>query len=298
MRAALFLAAAALAAGAAAHSEEPAKGPHAAITANTYGQHLLTGAVAANPQVLVMAMHVTPPGSKTNVIVASNIGRLGKVADEDDLRVITSGQPNLEVNKAGDRFEVEEVLKDVDGETIGALGVVFPYKAGDDKQARRAQADAIRDKLARRIAHAGNLLDRWPYDPHVSDHTFAQALVDHTLEAHPEILILAVHATPPGSKTNVIMGSNIGRIGKKADEDDLRVIEKGETNKEVNDTGKRFEAELPLNDAHGKRIGALGVVFAYQSGEDKEALVARAVKIRDEMAAKIASPATLARKAS
>ncbi|MDB5417687.1 MAG: TonB-dependent siderophore receptor [Phenylobacterium sp.] len=294
MRAALFLAAA-LAAGA-AHGAEPAKDAPTTIPRNTYGQHLIAGALAANPQVLVMALHVTPPGSKTNVIVASNIGRLGKPADEDDLRVITSGQPNLEINKAGDRFEVEEVLKDVGGETIGALGVVFAYKAGDDKQARRAQAEAIRDKLARRIAHAGNLLDRWPYDPHYSDRIYAQALVDQTLAAHPEILILAVHATPPGSKTNVIMASNIGRIGKKADEDDLRVIEKGETNKEVNETGRRFEAELPLNNAQGKRIGALGVVFAYRPGEDKEALVARAVKIRDEMAARIASPASLVRK--
>jgi len=40
---------------------------------------------------------------------------------------------------------------------------------------------------------------------------------------------------------------------------------------EVN--GRRFEAELPLNDSRGKRIGALGVVFNYRPGEDKEALV-------------------------
>jgi hypothetical protein len=290
MRIALLVATA-LAAACAAHAAEPAK----AVAANTYAQHLVDQAVKANPQVLVMAMHVTPPGAKDNVIVASNIGRLGKVADADDLQVITSGQSKLEVNKAGDRFEVETPLKDVGGETIGALGVVFPYHAGDDRQARRAQAEAIRDGLARRIAHAGNLMDRWPYDPKVSDRTLAQALVDRTMQAHPEILILAIHSTPPGSKVNMITGSNIGRIGKPADEDDLRVIEKGATNKEVNETGKRFEAELPLNDARGRRIGALGVVFAYHPGEDKEALVARARKIRDEMAAKIASPAALSR---
>ena len=176
--------------------------------------------------------------------------------------------------------------------------MVFNYKPGDDQQAHRIQAEAIRDKLARRILHAGNLVDRWPYDAHVSDRTYAQALVDKTLAAHPEIEVLAIHATPPGSKTNMIMGSSIGRIGKPADEDDLRVIQKGETNKEIAENGKRFEAELPLNDAHGKRIGALGVVLAYKPGDDKEALVAHAVKIRDEMATHIASPAALAAKAS
>ena len=52
--------------------------------------------------------------------------------------------------------------------------------------------------------------------------------MDKTLAAHPELIILAIHATPPGSKTNVILGSNIGRIGKAADDDDLRVINQGE----------------------------------------------------------------------
>jgi hypothetical protein len=293
MRAAIIVAAAL--AASAAHAAEPAP---VVNPANSYGQHLLNQALAENPGVIIMMMHVTPRGSKDNVVVASNIGRYGKKADEDDMEVINTGKSRLEVNKAGDHFEVEEVLRDVSGDTIGALGVVWAYKAGDDQQAHRIQAEAIRDKLAKRILHAGNLGDRWPYDPHFNDRTYAQALVDKTMAAHPEIEVLAIHATPPGSKTNVILGSNIGRIGKKADEDDLRVIQKGETNKEIAENGKRFEAELPLNDAHGKRIGALGVVLAYKVGDDKEVLVAHAVKIRDEMAAQIASPAALVRKAS
>lgn len=293
IRSTLFVAAA-MAAASAAYAAGPAK----PIPKDTYAQHLVDQALKAHPQVLVMAMHATPPGSKDNIIVASNIGRIGKVADEDDLRVIRTGQPNLEVNKAGDRFEVESPLKDVGGETIGALGVVFPYHAGDDRKAREVEALAIRDQLARRIAHAGNLVDPWPYDPKVSDRTYAQALVDATLKRHPEVLILAIHSTPPGSKVNMITGSNIGRIGKPADEDDLRVIEKGATNREINATGKRFEAELPLNDAHGKRIGAVGVVFAYHPGVDREALVRRAQEIRDEMARKIVSSEALAHPAA
>ena len=293
MRAALILAAALCAS--AAHAAEPKPPP---ALANGYGQHLLDQALAENPGVIIMMMHVTPPGAKANVVVASNIGRYGKVADPDDMEVITTGKSRLEINPKGDHFEVEEVLKDVSGNTIGALGVVWNYKAGDDQQAHRVQAEAIRDKLARRILHAGNLVDRWPYDPKFDDKTYAQALVDKTLSAHPEIKVLAIHATPPGAKINVILGSSIGRIGKKADEDDLRVIEKGATNKEISEDGKRFEAELPLNDAKGKRIGALGVVLAYKAGDDKEALVAHAVKIRDEMAAQIASPAALVRKTS
>jgi hypothetical protein len=283
-----------LAAAASALSSASQAAGTATVRTDTYGQHLVSQALAQNHDIAVMALHVTPPGAKDNVIVASNIGRLGKVADADDLQVIASGEAKMSVNAAGDRFEVLEPLKDVGGDVIGALGVVFRYKAGDNQQARRVQADALRDSLARRISHAGNLLDPWPYVPKVSDRTYAQALVDKTMTTHPEIIILAVHATPPGSKTNVILGSNIGRIGKAADEDDLRVIEQGSSNKEINETGKRFEAEVPLNDRHGKRIGALGVVFNFHPGDDKEALTAQALQIRDEMAAQIASPAALA----
>ncbi len=264
------------------------------IPFDTYGQHLLDVAMAQNPQVIIMAMHVTPPKGRDNVIVASNIGRLGKKADADDMEVITTGVSRLEINEAKDRFEVEEVLKDVSRDTIGAIGVVFPYRSGDDQQARRVQAEAIRDRLATRIAHAGNLLDPWPYDKRYSGRTYAQSLVDRTLASHPEVIILAVHAAVPGSKVNVILGSNIGRIGKPADEDDLRVIEKGETNQEVDASGKRFEAELPLTDARSRRIGALGAVFNYKPGDDKEALVARARGIRNEMAGRIPAAARLA----
>lgn len=288
MRAALLMASALVATAAASNAAEPD-----AIRPDSYGQHLVQQAIATHKDVVVMVMHVTPPGGKQNVIVASNIGRLGKPADEDDQQVLSSGEPKLSVNKTGDRFEVLEPLKDVGGESIGVLGVVFPYHQGDDQQARRAQAEAIRDHLALRISHAGNLLDRWPYDPRFSDDTYAQRLVEKTMAVHPDVIILALHATPPGSKTDVILGSNIGRIGKKADEDDLRVVEKGAINKEVNETGKRFEAEVPLNDRRGKRIGALGVVFNYRQGDDKEALTAHALKIRDEVAAQISSPAAL-----
>jgi hypothetical protein len=293
MRAALLMASALAASAAASWAAEPP----AKIRPDSYGQHLVQRTLATHKDVVVMAMHVTPPGGKQNVIVASNIGRLGKPADADDQQVLSTGEPKLSVNKAGDRFEVLEPLKDVGGETIGVLGVVFNYQPGDDQQARRAQAEAIRDHLARRISHAGNLLDPWPYAPHFGDQTYAQQLVDKTMAVHPDVIILALHATPPGSKTDVILGSNIGRIGKKADEDDMRVVDKGAINKEVNETGKRFEAEVPLNDRHGKRIGALGVVFNYRQGDDKDALTARALKIRDEIAAQIPSPAALVKPA-
>ena len=119
--------------------------------------------------------------------------------------------------------------------------------------------------------------------------TFAQKLVDEALQKHRELLILVMHVTPPNSSDNVIIASNIGRIGKKADEDDLRVINTGKTNLEVNAKGDHFEVELVLEDAAGKNIGALGTVFAYKDGDDKAKLQKAAEKIRDDLAKQIPS---------
>lgn len=113
---------------------------------------------------------------------------------------------------------------------------------------------------------------------------FAQKLVDDALAKHPEIILLAIHAQPPGHK-NLIVASNFGRIGKIGDEDDLRCIRTGKPNLELNSTGKHFEDELVLQDSSGKTIGALGVVFNYKPGDDKAALAKLATQVRDEMKA-------------
>jgi iron complex outermembrane receptor protein len=121
---------------------------------------------------------------------------------------------------------------------------------------------------------------------------FAQKLVDEALAQHPEILLIAIHAAPPGHK-NLIVASNFGRIGKIGDEDDMRCIRTGKSNLEISEKGDHFEDELILLDASGKTIGALGVVFNYKAGEDKAALEKIAIQARDEMKAKLPSGAKL-----
>jgi hypothetical protein len=121
---------------------------------------------------------------------------------------------------------------------------------------------------------------------------FAQHLVDDALKAHPEVLLLAIHAQPPGHK-NLIVASNFGRIGKIGDEDDARCIHTGKSNLEISEKGDHFEDELVLQDRTGKTIGALGVVFNYKLGADKAALEKIAVEVRDEMKGQLPDAAAL-----
>ena len=128
--------------------------------------------------------------------------------------------------------------------------------------------------------------EHWSSEP---PKIFAQKLVNETLAKHKDVIIMAMHVTPPGRDENVIIASNIGRYGKKADEDDLRVINTGQSNLEVNKAGNHFEVELPLQDQAASTIGAVGIVFNYKNGDDKTKLAKIAERVRDEMRTQILS---------
>ena len=117
-------------------------------------QKLVDDALAKHPEVILMAIHA---GAPKYDIIASNFGRLGKLGDEDDLRCIHTGKKNLEVDKTGTHYEVEFPLKDKAGKTVGAVGVVFNYKQGDDKKANEAIADAIAQEMTAHIPNAAAL---------------------------------------------------------------------------------------------------------------------------------------------
>ena len=266
----------------------PAQGP-------SYAQHLVDAEVAAHPEVKVLAIHAVPAGGKQNVIIASNIGRIGKPADADDLKVIRTGKPLLAVNKAGDRYEVQLVLFDASRRPLGSLGVVFAYRKGDDVKAMQATAIAIRDHLSRRLSHQKNLTEPYRFDAATPVGNYSQRLVDELFDAHPELAILCAHTIPTGQPDTAmtISGCSIGRIGKAPDEDDLGVVRTGQERLEINETGDRFEDEMALHDPAGKTIGALGTVYPYKAGDDKAALRAQAHAVLAQFEAKVRNAAQL-----
>jgi hypothetical protein len=102
-----------------------------------------------------------------------------------------------------------------------------------------------------------------------------------------------MHVTPPKANNNIILASNFGRIGKKGDDDDMKVINSGEPIVGVYAEGKRYGVELPLCDAGSKTIGALSVGFRYNSGDSEKAFLSKAEKVRDELQKRIPSVETL-----
>jgi len=120
-----------------------------------FAQKLVDQALDKHPEVILLAIHAEVPGHG-NLIVASNFGRIGKKGDEDDMRCIHTGKPNLEV--ALPHFEVELALKDTAGETLGAVGVVFNYKTGDDKDRLVKIANQVESEMQRQLPNAAKLV--------------------------------------------------------------------------------------------------------------------------------------------
>ena len=215
-------------------------------------------------------MHVTPPTGPGNVIIASSIGRIGKAGDPDDMAVIATGTTRVEMDRGNKRIEVELALLDVGGETVGALGLVWRYPVGGNHAEFERTAVKIRDALSRRILNAANLMDPYPFVPLVTTKSRAQSLVDEALLRHPEVTVLALRGREQGSDQLVLLGSTFGRHGKKADSDDLKVLENANPTTGVYSNGKRFGVDMALRDRAGNAIGTMNVGYAYRNADDGE----------------------------
>jgi iron complex outermembrane receptor protein len=123
---------------------------------------------------------------------------------------------------------------------------------------------------------------------------YAQSLVNEEMAKHPELLVIGMHAAKPGVKASTMIASNLDRIGKADDEDDLAVSRERKTILAPNiKEPTKFEVAVPLKDATGRVIGSLSAVFKYSAGDDEVKMHAAALAIRDDIAKKIPDVAAL-----
>jgi hypothetical protein len=131
----------------------------AGVSDQIRAQALLMQTLRRHRDVLVLAMHVIPPGKTDGVIIACNVGRIGMASDEADLAVIKTGKPELKVRPDSGRFKVQLPLNDARGVTVAALSVFYAYRAGDKPDAFLARATALRNEVARRIPDKAALFE-------------------------------------------------------------------------------------------------------------------------------------------
>jgi len=258
------------------------------VNGGTYVQHQITVARQQHPEIASIEVTGVPEG--TAPIVLGSTASASRVMQPASASLAGPG-----ASWSSDKrlYTVRKAYVTSSGLPIGTIAITFNGAQPGNTARFDAVAEQIAGQMQRATFTTRNTVDPWPFDPKFGPDTQAQVLVEKFTAKYPELLVMVIHATPPGSPTNVMIGSNIGRFGKVADADDLRVIDQGQSNLEISPDKKRFETELPLNDASGTRIGALGLVFNLNPAEDKEALHRHGLAIRDELAAHIPNNASL-----
>ena len=114
-------------------------------------QRIVNEGLAKHPNVILFGLHATPPGHSRDVIIASNFGRIGKVADDDDMGVLTTGKSLIDVSKDGKHFENDMALHDKTGKIVGMVAIIFGYKEGADKSAMQKEAEQILAEVESRV---------------------------------------------------------------------------------------------------------------------------------------------------
>ena len=264
--------------------------PPPVIGQGSYGQQLVIRLMAVHPDAASMALYITLPGAGAPESVAASDGHTGNPPPAAATRALQSWKPSFVYEKSSRQLAAAVPMLDMSGKKAGVMTLTLH---GRSRRALEREALAIRNELARNMSYAANLTQQAVDDPNIPLDSYAQQIVDEVLARYRDVMILAIHAATPKNSDPEILASNIGRIGKKADDDDMRVVRDGETNLEVNKDLMRYEVELPLKDAAGQRIGALGVVFPLTAHTNQKARHAEAIRIRNEIARQIPSPAKL-----
>lgn len=119
---------------------------------------------------------------------------------------------------------------------------------------------------------------------------YAQKLVNDTMAQHPELVVLGIHATPPGTTTQRIIAINLDRIGKVDDPEAKSVTLEHKIILEPNlKDPTRFEVQVWMKDAAGRQLPVeVAIVFdKNKAGDDVVELLRKALAIRDAIAAKL-----------
>lgn len=272
-----------------------AAGARGQAPTKSYAQKLVDMSVAAHPNLVVLAMHVTAPGSTDNTIIAANLPELvGKKSDNDDIQVMTTNVPLAAPAKPKGHFEVLVPLRDVSGKSIGALGIVFDSSKGEDKNKFIDTGTKLRDQLQNVIPSIETLFAPFIVTASPTDN-LAMHLTMKELARHPDLWVLAFHVTPPGDTANRMIAINDPQyLGHQSEELEEVISKNGNTVLEAMPENHRVETHVPLRTADGRLIGTLATVYLWQNERtDIPDMLIRTIAVRDEMEKEIPSLAAL-----
>jgi len=154
---------------------------------------------------------------------------------------------------------------------------------------------ALRSAMVLSIAvAAGTLLAMTGTAHAAANHPiFAQTLVERILAMHKEATEIGISvATSHGCRS--IASSDPGDVGERCEHGDIAVIRTRKPLAQKESDG--FDVTVPLRDAAGDFVGAVGIEFALKPGQTTAGVIAQARAVAKEMASQIHSKANLYRR--
>lgn len=124
--------------------------------------------------------------------------------------------------------------------------------------------------------------------------SMAQKLVEDTHAQHPEATEIGI-VTVSARGCRSIVSTDKGDIGEKCEAEDSAPMKTGKPNVEKEKDG--YDISLPLHDASGKAIGALGIEFKLEASQTATNMSEKAKQIAGEMKKQISSKAALSKPA-
>ncbi|HKV27686.1 MAG TPA: hypothetical protein VJN90_05380 [Candidatus Acidoferrales bacterium] len=124
--------------------------------------------------------------------------------------------------------------------------------------------------------------------------SMAQKLVEDTHAQHPEATEIGI-VTVSARGCRTIASTDKGDIGEKCEAGDSASMKTGKPYVEKEKDG--YDISLPLHDASGKAIGAVGIEFKLEAGQTSASMTEKAKAIAGEMEKQIPSKAALSKPA-
>lgn len=117
---------------------------------------------------------------------------------------------------------------------------------------------------------------------------YGQVVINDLMRENPDLIIASIHTVAPGAKDQTMVASTMDRIGEKDDDEDLVVVSEQATilARSLKEPQK-FKVHMPLEDASGKVIGLLVLIFKAEPGNDETHYCERALAIRANVAKRI-----------
>ena len=206
----------------------------------TYGYHLLDSEGSPNKDLLKLEIQALSNSSFAN------------------RNLIWQRSDSIQSPRGADLSPRQLPLTDAVGQEIAVLNFTWAPSSKENVRSELELSDQIRNNISRHVLNVANLYDRFPYS-NITEPDEVKALVNSILNTHSEIKIVAIRGYLANSKELILLGSSFGRVGKKADEDDLKVLSTNSINVALFANNTRMGIDFQLKNVDNQVIGTINL---------------------------------------